>query len=154
MPARHPEQMLKRTISSQIWVPQGLRILDSSDPQFPLDCFRLPVRCPTVYGTLIVTRWLVLEELMLIFDMPLDALPDDCHVLLGSSICISKAPVIPFLAEVPLKVLHKVYETWREAPYLVELAPPRLLHPHNSRGHACRRNKLQGGSGLLTGRKS
>jgi hypothetical protein len=121
--------MLKRTMSSQIRTPPDLHILDSSDPQFPLDCFRMPVRCLTVYGALTVIRWLILEELLLIFDIPLSALPDECHDWLGSPIGRSRAPSVPFMSEVPLKVLHKVYETWREVPYVVELAPLRLLHP-------------------------
>ncbi|MFN9979742.1 MAG: hypothetical protein ACK53Y_07505, partial [bacterium] len=129
MPARRPAHLLKRTISAKLQVPLGTNILDSSVSLFPLQCYSTPVRCPTVHGTTTVVRWLNLEDLMSIFDVPMSALPPDLHPLLGSPVARSGANQFPFLFEVPLKVLHKVYESWRDVPYSVIISMDFLSHP-------------------------
>jgi len=129
MPARRPAHLLKRTISAKLQVPLGTNILDSSVSLFPLQCYSTPVRCPTVHGTTTVVRWLNLEDLMSIFDVPMSALPPDLHPLLGSPVTRSGANQFPFLFEVPLKVLHKVYESWRDVPYSVNISMDFLSHP-------------------------
>jgi hypothetical protein len=128
-PVRCPGHLLKHTISTQIQVTPDTRILDSSDAQFPVTCYLTPVRCPTVYGDTTVVCWLTLEELMSIFDVPMSALPLDLYPLLGSPVPRAGANQFPFLFEAPLKVLHKVYETWRDVSYSVNVLMQPLPHP-------------------------
>jgi hypothetical protein len=130
-PRRFPHQVIKCTITTKCIIPEGCPILDALDEWCPLDCYRFPVRCPTVYGeNYPVTRWLTRGELLVIFDTPSAAIPALMRGSLHQPVTAAEVGDHPYLSEVPLKVLHKVYEMWSDVPYSIEPNPTPLdLHP-------------------------
>jgi hypothetical protein len=131
-PSRKPRQLIKRTNNIKCRIPEGATVLEDLEAPFPMDCYKSPVRCPTVYGAdHFVTRWLTLGELLTFFDVPSVAIPPLVQSLLQRHVPAANVKDYPFLTEVPLKVLHKIYEMWNEVPYSLSANPPPLGYSAN-----------------------
>jgi hypothetical protein len=119
-PPRTPLQIIKRTVRGDGRVNrscEGHR-LDEVD-RLPLSWIGLPLQCPTVYGKpgTTVVRRLTFGELLTIFDVPLPALPPNSP-LVETDVGSLDLASFPFSAGPPLKVLHKVYESWGDQTYI------------------------------------
>jgi len=122
-PPRLPSQIIKPTIASTgPAAVEGAPTLEIASDPLPVDCHRHLLVCPTVYGST-VTRHLVFDELLSAFDVPNHAVPEGLRHHLIEAIPRDDNRYV-FLREVPLKVLHKVFESWQEVPYVITSSGP------------------------------
>jgi len=71
---------------------------------------------------------LTLGELFAIFDVPVSIVPDHLKARMNSAVLEGQRDC-PFLLEVPSKVLHKIFEAWKNVPY--EIIPTDSRSPQS-----------------------
>jgi len=126
-PPRTPLQIIKRTVRGDRKVSRDCECHCLNDVALlPLSWIDHRLQCPTVYGKpgSTVVRHLTFGELMIAFDVPLPALPPNLLSVEADVGTLDMAS-FPFLAGPPLKVLHKVYESWGDQSYTLREEPVR-----------------------------